>query len=102
MARSEQKKGKPFPHLTSDEEMERFVETADLSEYDFSEFKPIKLVFRDGEIDVTMPMKLSLFNSLKVAAIDDGVSYQHLMTEYLEKGLAARADAKSAARKKAS
>jgi hypothetical protein len=31
---------KPFPELKSDEEAEEFVGRADLSEYDFSQFKP--------------------------------------------------------------
>ena len=34
--------GKPMPSLRSDAEAERFVETADLSEYDLSGFKPMR------------------------------------------------------------
>ena len=35
------KKLKQFPILTSDEEAEHFLENADLTEYDFSQFKPM-------------------------------------------------------------
>jgi hypothetical protein len=34
-----------FPRLRSDEEAERFVETADLTQYDWSGFKPVRFVF---------------------------------------------------------
>ena len=33
---------KPMPALLTDEEAERFVETADLSEYDLSGFRPTR------------------------------------------------------------
>jgi len=35
-------KGKPIPSLPSDEAAERFVATADLSDYDLSGFKPMR------------------------------------------------------------
>ena len=35
----------PFPCFDSDEDAERFVETADLSEYDFSSFRPTRFAF---------------------------------------------------------
>jgi hypothetical protein len=34
-------KSKPMPTLVSDADVERFVETADLSTYDLSGFKPM-------------------------------------------------------------
>lgn len=33
---------KPFARFETDEEAERFVDTADLSEYDFSAFQPLR------------------------------------------------------------
>jgi len=36
---------KPFPELKTDQEAEDFVLDADLSEYDFSGFKPMKFEF---------------------------------------------------------
>lgn len=36
---------KPFPRFATDEEAEHFVDTADLSEYDFSGFRPMRFEF---------------------------------------------------------
>jgi hypothetical protein len=41
--------GKPFPTMESDEDAERFVAEADLSEYDWSNAKRLRLVFHDEE-----------------------------------------------------
>ena len=43
MSNVEGKSGKPFPVFQSDEEAARFVDEADLSEYDFSGFNPMRL-----------------------------------------------------------
>lgn len=40
---------KPWPTLMSDEEAERFVDEADLSEYDFSVGRRVRLVLRVPE-----------------------------------------------------
>lgn len=47
---------KPLPPLNSDEEAERFVDEADLSEYDLSGMKPFRLVLRErlGPSPVTL------------------------------------------------
>lgn len=39
---SDGKKLKQFPLHQSDEDAERFVDEADLSEYDFSDFRPVR------------------------------------------------------------
>ena len=39
------RKEKPLPQLKSDEAAERFVDQADLTEYDLSEFKPAHFEF---------------------------------------------------------
>ena len=51
---------KTLPIFTSDDEAERFVATADLSEYDLSNFTPVKfnLVRRKGEGSVEPPSAL--------------------------------------------
>lgn len=94
-------KAKTIPHFSSDEEMEHFVETADLSEYDLSVFKPMNLVLRRKDARVNMRMPQAMLNSMKIAAAEDGVPYQSLLRDFIERGLAARAKAK-ASRKKAS
>ncbi len=42
-------KGKSFPVMNSDEEAERFVAEADLSEYDWSGAKRMQLIFTDED-----------------------------------------------------
>ena len=50
---------KPWPTLTTDEEAERFVAEADLSEYDFSVGKRVRFVLSTPEghdrISITLP-----------------------------------------------
>lgn len=50
--------GKPFPPLNSDEEAERFVAEADLTEYDFSGFKRMRFVFREPEARAPVTLNL--------------------------------------------
>lgn len=38
-------KTKPFPQFTSDAEAERFVAEADLTDYDWSDMKPVRFEF---------------------------------------------------------
>lgn len=105
MPRSKAEKLKPFPHLRSDEEMERFVETADLSEYDFSQFKPIRTFFKERKnARVNMRLPESLLNKVKSMALEEKVPYQRLMRDLIETGIEHRQarDTKPAARKKAS
>ena len=49
--------GKPLPPLSSDEAAERFVEQADLSEYDLSKGRWVRLQFSADEetASVTLP-----------------------------------------------
>jgi hypothetical protein len=45
MSGKQEKALKPFPRFDTDEQAERFVDTADLSEYDFSSFRPTRFKF---------------------------------------------------------
>ena len=63
---------KTLPPLRSDEEAERFVEEADLTEYDLSQFKPMKF-HRTGDRDrlsVDIPPKLVSALAEKARALD--------------------------------
>lgn len=44
---AKQKVGNPFPVFKTDDEAERFVDNADLSEYDFSGFQPMRLELKN-------------------------------------------------------
>ena len=78
-------KKKPFPRFETDEEAERFVETADLSEYDFSDFKPMRLVFEPKTAQINMRVPQSLLDALKERAKRRGIPYTRFIRELMER-----------------
>ena len=56
---------KPLPVLLSDEAAEHFLETADLSEYDLSGFKPMRFELQPKGERVNMRLPKSQGNRLK-------------------------------------
>jgi predicted DNA binding CopG/RHH family protein len=75
---------KKIPTFKTDEEAERFVETADLSEYDLSDAKPIKFEFEKKDARVNMRLPKTLLEALKEKAKQRGIPYQRLIREALE------------------
>lgn len=102
MSATRTEKGKPIPHFSSDDELEHFIDTADLSEYDLSVFEPMKFELRQKDARVNMRVPQTLLNAIKIAAIEEKVPYQRLMRDFMERGLAARAEVRKAPKKKAS
>ena len=56
---------KPMPSLRSDAEAEEFVETADLSEYDLSGFKPMRFEVEPKAASLNMRLPSSLLDAVK-------------------------------------
>lgn len=54
---SEDKQNKSFPRFKTDEEAELFIEKSELSEYDFSDFKPVNFDFQPSEKSPKKPEK---------------------------------------------
>lgn len=81
---------KKFPPLRTDEEAETFVETADLSEYDFSQFRPVRFEFETKAARVNMRLPQSLLNAVKERAKTRGIPYQRYIRETLEKAVNGR------------
>jgi predicted DNA binding CopG/RHH family protein len=81
---------KTIPRFKSDAEAERFVETADLSEYDFSQFKPFRFEFEKKSARVNMRLPESLLKSVKERAKKRGIPYQRFIREALEASVAAK------------
>jgi predicted DNA binding CopG/RHH family protein len=79
---------KPFPDLKSDEEAEAFVANADLSEYDFSQFKPTHFEFKNKSARVNFRLPEPLLRSVKARAAERGMPYQRFIREALENALA--------------
>ncbi len=62
------RKLKQFPAFKTDEEVEEFVATADLSEYDFSNFKTVRFEFEPKAARVNMRLPQALFKTVKERA----------------------------------
>lgn len=77
-------KGKKIPALRSDEEAERFVDTADLSEYDLSEFKPMRFELAKKEASLNMRLPSSLMNAIRAKADALGIPYSRYVRMVLE------------------
>lgn len=78
-------KGKPFPRFETDEEAERFVDTADLSEYDFSGFRPMHFEFEPKGAQLNMRVPKPLLDAVKKRAKGRGIPYTRLVRELMER-----------------
>jgi predicted DNA binding CopG/RHH family protein len=80
---------KPFPVFESDEEAEKFVDEADLSEYDFSQFKPAHFEFAKKSERVNMRLPKALLSAVKDVASREGIPYQRFIRQALEHAVGA-------------
>lgn len=78
---------KKIPAFQSDEDAERFVETADLSEYDLSDFKPVRfnIEAKTAHIDMDVPQRL--LNAVKDRAKARGMPYLSYVRELMERDI---------------
>jgi predicted DNA binding CopG/RHH family protein len=79
---------KKLPILKSDEAAERFVASADLSEYDLSGMVPVRFEFKPKTERVNMRFSKDLLKMVKARAARVGVSYQRYIRLMVEKGMA--------------
>ena len=79
---------KMLPVLRTDEEAERFVETADLTEYDLSQFKPARFEFVAKTERVNMRLPKPLLDGVKARAQAEGMPYQRYIRMALEEAIA--------------
>lgn len=84
---SSKQKLKSFPAHKSDAAAEAFVAKADLSEYDFSGFQPMRFEFKAKTANVSMRMPQDLLIAVKSRAKKDGVPYQRFIRQALERAL---------------
>ena len=84
------KKLKKLPILKTDREAERFVEEADLTDYDLSDMVPTPFRFERKEATMTMRIAPSLLKALKAQAEREGIKYQQLVTRVLEQHVLSR------------
>ena len=74
------------PRMTTDEEAEAFLEQ-DLSDLDFSQFKPFdwERQFKTARVNMRLPQ--ALLDAVKARAAERGIPYQRLIREAIEKAL---------------
>jgi len=78
---------KPLPTFQSDEEAERFVDEADLTQYDLSAGKVARFEFEKKTKQVNLRMPEGLFKAVKAKAAARNIPYQRFIREALEKAL---------------
>ena len=93
------KKLKALPALMSDEQAEHFVENADLTEYDLSQFKPMHFELQPKSERVNMRLPKPLLDAARARAQAEGIPAQRFIRRALEMALAG--DGKSKSKRKA-
>jgi predicted DNA binding CopG/RHH family protein len=78
---------KRFPSLKSDAEAEAFVDTADLSDYDLSDMKPVSFERRPKDERLTIRLPSHLLAVLKSEAARQGMPYGRFIRQTLEKAV---------------
>lgn len=86
---SDKKELKKFPVFTTDKEAEDFMETVDLSEYDFSGFRPAQYEFEAKTANISMRVPRQLLDAVKAQAGREGIPYQRFIRQTLERALTA-------------
>ena len=81
-------KAKPMPPLKSDAEAERFVDSADLSTFDLSGFKPMRFEFEPKAAALNMRLPQNLLDALKSKAKAKGIPYTRYVRLLLESDVA--------------
>jgi len=80
---------KPFPTFRSDAEAEQFVESADLSGYDFSGFRPARFEFERKSAQLNMRLPETLLDAVKARALARGIPYTRYIRELIERDVTA-------------
>ncbi|MCO5121020.1 MAG: BrnA antitoxin family protein [Burkholderiaceae bacterium] len=76
---------KPFPSFKTDEEAERFVEEADLSEYDLSGFRPMTFEFARKGAQVNLRVPQPLLDAVKAKAKARGIPFTRYIRMLMER-----------------
>ncbi len=76
-----------IPNFKSDDEAARFVETADLTEYDLSGAEPMRFEFEKKGARINMRLPERLLKAVKARADARGIPYQRFIREALERAV---------------
>jgi len=78
---------KKIQAFKTDEEAERFIATADLSEYDLSGLKPVKFEFEKKDVQLNMRVPKVLLYAVKKRSAVRGIPYTRFIREAVEAAL---------------
>jgi predicted DNA binding CopG/RHH family protein len=76
------------PHFKSDAEAEAFLEQ-DLSDLDFSQFKPVHFEILPKEKSINLRLSESLLDTIRQNAKREGLPYQRYIRLLIERGMTA-------------
>ena len=79
-------KKRKVPKLRTDKAAEAFLDR-DLSDLDFSQFKPVRFEFEKKEARLNMRLPEAMMRALKENAKSRGIPYQKFIRETLEQAL---------------
>lgn len=75
---------KKIPAFKSDATAERFVQNADLTQYDLSGFKPVQFEFQRKTAQLTLRVPKSMLDAVKKRARARGIPYARCIREAVE------------------
>ena len=78
---------KKFPEYKTDAEAEHFVATVDLSEFDFSDMKPMRFELRRKDKTVSLRLPEPLLDAVRQRAKRAGMPYQRFIRMAVERAL---------------
>jgi predicted DNA binding CopG/RHH family protein len=78
---------KKFPNFKTDAEAEAFVEKADLSEYDFSDMRPMRFEWKNKDKSLTLRLPGSMLDAVRVNAKRIGIPSQRFIRMAIEQAL---------------
>jgi predicted DNA binding CopG/RHH family protein len=78
---------KKIPTFKSDAEAERFVATADLTEYNLSGAKSVRFEFEKKDEQLNMRVPKSLLDAVKKRAKASGIPYTRFIRKTLEEAV---------------
>jgi predicted DNA binding CopG/RHH family protein len=83
---------KPLPRLLTDEDAERFVAEADLTEYDLSGMVPVSELLKQFELQaksasIHLRLPQGQLDQIKAEAQKRGIPYQRFMRDLMRRGM---------------
>ena len=77
---------KKIPEIMTDKQAEKIIEN-DLSDLDFSQFRPVQFEYKPKNRQVNLRMSEELLAAVKIKAENEGMSYQRYIRQAVENSL---------------